>query len=263
MTSPTDSTASVLRRQRRVAPVRYGAARLDEGALGADIQASSRNAKEPKPSSQTPLKVLAGHTWGVTGLAFFPDGRRLISGSLDGLLIIWDVATGRVEKKRTGGTMRSVAVAPDGSVFASGSDDGTLRIWDGTTGNQIGGPLVTHAWGTQGIWGLAFSPDGRRITTTGNCTIQIWDVLTRASVAGPLRIPSGGVYTVAFSPDGSRIAADVGGRSVCVWNSVSGEVIFDSLKGHTDDVMWTVFMPNGQQLLTASEEAMICQCTRI
>ncbi|KIJ06702.1 hypothetical protein PAXINDRAFT_91603, partial [Paxillus involutus ATCC 200175] len=246
---------------RRVLLQRRDAARLDEAAPEVDIEAPQQHAEEPKPSSQTPLKVLEGHTGGVNGLAFFPDGRRLVGGSYDQSLIMWDVTVGEAEKKLTGHTDRipSVAMAPDGSVFASGSEDGTVRFWDGSTVNEVGEPIDTHSTGLQGVWGLAFSPDSRRVATTGNHTVQIWDVLTRAPVTEPLQIPRGGDYTVVFSHDGSRIAADAGGGTVGIWDSVSGEAIFDSLKGHTGSVTWTAFTPNGQQLVTASHDGTICR----
>ncbi|KAF8836085.1 WD40 repeat-like protein [Paxillus ammoniavirescens] len=251
----------MLRFLRRVLLQRRDAARLDEDAPEVDIETPQQHAEEPKPSSQTPLKVLKGHTRAVRGLAFFPDGCRLVSGSWDQSLIIWDVTVGEAEKKLTGhtGVIRSVAMPPDGSVFASGSEDGTVRFWDGTNGNEIGEPIDTHSTGSQGVEGLAFSPDSRRVATTGNHTVQIWDVQTRASVTEPLHIPGGGFYTVVFSHDGSRIAADAGDGSVGVWDSVSGEVVFDSLKGHRSNVRWTAFTPDGRQLVTASYDGIICQ----
>ncbi|KAF8833758.1 hypothetical protein BDN67DRAFT_686146, partial [Paxillus ammoniavirescens] len=94
--------------------------------------------------------------------------------------------------------------------------------------------------------------------TTGNHTVQIWDVLTRASVTEPLHIPGGGDYTVAFSYNGSCIAVDAGGSNIGVWNSMSGEAIFDSLKEHTNDITCTAFTPDGQQLVTASLDKTIC-----
>ncbi|KIJ08989.1 hypothetical protein PAXINDRAFT_88116 [Paxillus involutus ATCC 200175] len=188
------------------------------------MKAPQQYTEEPRPSSQTPLKVLKGHTRTVGGLAFFLDGCRIVSGSWDRSLIIWDVTVGEVEKKLAGhtGDIMSIAMAPDGRVFASGSEDGTLRFWDGSTGNEVGEPIHTLSTGKRGVWGLAFSPDSRRIATTGNHTIQICG-------------------------------------TVGVWNSVSGKVVFNSLKGHTDAVMWTAFTPNGRQLVTASIDGTICR----
>ncbi|KIJ08040.1 hypothetical protein PAXINDRAFT_173117 [Paxillus involutus ATCC 200175] len=243
-------------------PQRRHAAVLDAGALDVDIQAPSHHAKEPRPSSQTPLKVLEGHTGAVTGLAFFPDGRRLVSSSTDRTLIIWDVSsTGKkVERKLTGHTDRinSVAVTPDGSIIASGSVDGTLRIWDGTSGNQIGKPIAVDQSGPRGVWGVSFSPEGQQIAATRGGRVMIWDLQTRTLVTA-LETYGGVSYTTTFSHDGSRIAADAGGQSVCVWDPISGEVIFDSLKGHSDDIRWTAFTPDGRQLLTASQDQTICR----
>ncbi|KIJ09328.1 hypothetical protein PAXINDRAFT_87613, partial [Paxillus involutus ATCC 200175] len=207
-------------------------------------------------------KVLKRHTNGVWALEFFPDGRRLVSAG-DHSLIIWDVTFQGAEKKLTGhtDTVVSIAMAPNGSVFASGSEDGTLRVWDGTTGGQVGEPISVHTLGYHGgVWGVSFSPEGQRVAAACEGRVMIWDVQTRALITGPLQT-SGQVFraTTTFSPDGSRIAANGADGTVRVWDSVSGEVIFDSSKGHTDHVRWTGFTPDGRQLVTASRDKTICR----
>ena len=76
--------------------------------------------------------VLTGHTGEVTAVAVAPDGSWLASGSRDGTVRIWDVASGRERGALTGhtGEVTAVAVAPDGTWLASGSRDGTVRIWE-------------------------------------------------------------------------------------------------------------------------------------
>ncbi|KAF8838799.1 WD40 repeat-like protein [Paxillus ammoniavirescens] len=240
------------------------AAVLDEGVPDADIEAPPQHAEEPKPSSQTPLKALGGHTgtngvMGVTTIAFFPDDRRLVGGWQDGLLVIWDITSGEVEKRLTGhaSQVRSVAVAPDGSVVASGSDDGTLRLWNGTTGDQVGEPISIAVHSTsphQGVWGVCFSPDGKRVVATRAGTVGIWDVQTRVLIAGPLQTPGKVSCTAIFSPNGSRIAAHAGDGRVRVWDANSGEVVFDYLEGHSGHVRCTAFTSNGRQLVTATSQ---------
>ncbi|KAF8837315.1 WD40 repeat-like protein [Paxillus ammoniavirescens] len=252
--SSTPSTSSMLR------PVskwpNAARCRLFAGAPYVNTEALSRDSK--KPSSQTPLKVLKGHTNALWGLAFFPGGRRLVSGSWDQKLIIWDLTSGEVERELTGHTdwITSVAVAPAGSVVASASEDGTLRLWDGTTGKEIGEPITVHSLGYRGVWGVSFSPDGRRVAATCEGTVWIWDVRTQALITGPLKTSRQGSCTTTFSSDGCRIAADAGGI-IHVWESVSGVVVFDSLEEHTDHVRCTAFTPDGQQLVTASLDKTI------
>lgn len=74
---------------------------------------------------------LRGHLGAVTGLAFTSGGTRLISGSEDGSIRIWDLEHPReLLLIRTGSAVKSLAISPDGRTLAAGLADGTLRLWD-------------------------------------------------------------------------------------------------------------------------------------
>ena len=128
-------------------------------------------------SSKFPDKIVAGRVqkhWGplvtvLTGLSevevvsFSPDGTRLVSGSGNGTVLLWDGTTGLIIAILVGHS-RNVHVSsfsPDGSRLASGSFDNTVRLWDGTTGE-----LVAILEGHSGYVAIiSFSPDGSRLAS--------------------------------------------------------------------------------------------------
>jgi WD40 repeat protein len=75
----------------------------------------------------------------VTCVAFAPDGRRLLSGSDDETLRLWDAESGQEVRAFTGhqGRVTSVAFAPDGRRLLSGGDDERCASGMPSQGRQI------------------------------------------------------------------------------------------------------------------------------
>ena len=76
-------------------------------------------------------RCFVGHTGVVHGVTFSPDGKRVLSGSGDETLRLWDVETGQQVRCLKGhtGCVNSVAFSPDGKRALSGSADRTVRLW--------------------------------------------------------------------------------------------------------------------------------------
>jgi len=68
----------------------------------------------------------------VKDIAFSPDDRLVAAGERDGLVEIWDVASGERVAVLRGHSeiVPTVAFSPDGQTLVTGSWDGTLRVWD-------------------------------------------------------------------------------------------------------------------------------------
>jgi WD40 repeat protein len=87
---------------------------------------------------ETGMTILYGHTNSVTSVAFSSDGLRIVSGSYDNTVRIWDAISGTIQHTLEGHTdwVTSVAFSSDGLRIVSGSHDNTVRIWDANTGDR-------------------------------------------------------------------------------------------------------------------------------
>jgi glucose repression regulatory protein TUP1 len=69
---------------------------------------------------------------GVTSVSISPDGSMVAAGSLDSVIRIWEVASGKLLDSLRGhrDSVYSVAFTPDGKGIISGSLDKSLKLWD-------------------------------------------------------------------------------------------------------------------------------------
>jgi WD40 repeat protein len=106
---------------------------------------------------------------------------------------------------------------------------------------------------------VAFSPDGRRLASSGSyrewAIVKIWDTAAGQELLA-LRGHEDPVWDVAFAPDGCTVASASADRTIKLWDLTSGAEQA-TLRGHTDQVDAVAFSPDGQFLASASHDRTV------
>jgi WD40 repeat protein len=221
------------------------------------------------PDVQPPMVEVAqflGHQGGIDSkTAVSPDGHRILSGSSDKTMILWDQATTQPIRRFTGheGQVWDVAFSPDGRRALSGGSDKVVRLWDLASGEMLG-QYKGHA---EAIYTVAFSPDGRLAYSAGggnvrgeshdrgDFAIHVWDLKT-GRAAGRLEGHKGIVWGIAVSPDGRRLLTAGDDKDVILWTLKRGAVI-RHFGGHTGPVSSVAFLSDGRRAVSASNDRTI------
>ena len=200
------------------------------------------------------IATFQGHENWVCSIAFSPDGARLVSGSADRTIKLWDVKTGECLQTLEGHSnwVMSVAFSPDGARLVSGSADRTIKLWDVKTGEC----LQTLEGHRHGIWSVAFSPNGQSfVSGSADRTIKRWAAATGECLQTMMGHEHG-VWTVAFSPDGRSLASGSADQTVRLWDAATGECQ-QTLAGHSNWVWRVAFSPDGRSLASGSADQTV------
>ena len=249
------------------------------------------------PETSRELQIFMGHQSAVTCVAFSPDGKLLVSGDADGVTKVWAGETGRelhnlkvprepwrpARRGRQPVNVRAVAFSPDGTTLASASQ-GTTTLWSVDTGQEVrkfseeklveklGVVVVGGPFARQQVDGIAFSPDGKILTSTNRSGyLTLWSAATgeRLRILNkPVGLQGVGTWSdpprtdaglrVAVSPDGKMLASideEEEFRSVAkLWSVETGEEIRTLRRkdGGAGDISNLVFSPDGETLAASA-----------
>jgi WD40 repeat protein len=190
------------------------------------------------------LRVLAGHSSYVYGLAWSSDNRTLASaGSWDGTVRVWNAETGQMVRGFYGKELKTpvmhVAWAPDGTrLMIAGGLSGYIKVWN--TSSEAPTDLMEFG---QYISVFTWSPDGTSFALCGSQSgLSIIDFQT-AKVAHTLGMTTDGVNNVSWSPNGKYLATS-GVNAAAVWDVAEEKVV----KQYPGACVSIAFGPDGRTL---------------
>src|SRR5262249_36977564 len=193
-------------------------ARMHEGFEG-------RNALLTTFQANPRLQAYLHHPAKVTSVAYSPDGKLLASGTYDGRVWVWNMASRQlVGKPLVLGEERvhRVVFSPDGKVLAGAAK--RVKLWNVANWQMIGKEIAPDQRDFD--LGVAFSPDGNSLATAGR-RICLWSVhdqnlIKEFTASSPRAHIANGEHEVAFSPDGKILVSGGGDPLVRLWDIATG-----------------------------------------
>lgn len=139
----------------------------------------------------------------VTSVHFSYDGSKLVSGSKDGSINLWDGKNGALLKTmqdtdKSSGSIQNLSISPDGRFIHAANSNGKITVWNTATGLKINeyGILAGE------VFDMRHSPDGRYLAISiADKGFRVLNAETGAVVYQNEKFKDK-VYSLAFSADG-------------------------------------------------------------
>jgi WD40 repeat protein len=189
-----------------------------------------------------PLGPPLPHKGPVSEVAFSPDGRSFCTGGYNVPGQRWQTDGGRPLGPSN---LPGLVFSRDGRrVAGEGPKPGTVQVWDAGAGKELA-LLDKHS---DGLWAIAFSPDGQTLLThTPSGLVRLWKAATGEPMGPEMSHPK--VSTAALSPDGKLVLTGGWDNTARLWDVATGRLLGQPLQ-HQAWVKRVAFSPGGETALT-------------
>lgn len=212
----------------------------------------------------------------VTALAFTPDSKQLVVGGHHELTV-WDVASGRLEKRVATRAERAKAMLflPDSKLVVAGGrpgQEGDVRVYDLNAGSAKQGAGVAMLNGVSDpnvmvkqlletddeVLCLALSPDGKKLASGGSNDriVNVWDIsdgVATAKLEQTIENHADWVMGVCFSPDGKHLLTASRDKTAKVWDLAAKESVL-TFPDHQNTVYAVAVSRDGKRGFSVGED---------
>jgi cytochrome c len=189
--------------------------------------------------------VLEGNAQNVNGVAFSPDGTKVVSAGYDATVRIWAVKDGGEIIRSLPTPLNGIAIAPDGQILAAGADG---KVYFLSPGGEAVGEVEASS---MPVIAIAISPDGNLVAAAGiRGSVALIERETRKlmlTLVGP-GLP---VWSVAFFPDSRTLLTGGTDRMIRRWDVSTGEPIGTAVVGVPDDPLAAYAGDHGAEVFRA------------
>jgi WD40 repeat protein/tRNA A-37 threonylcarbamoyl transferase component Bud32 len=185
-------------------------------------------------------------------LSWAPDGRRLATCGKDGVIRLWEGATGRILATLRGhdAGVNSLSWSPQGPQLASANEDSTVTLWNVDTGREV----ATLRGHSGRLYAVSWSPDGSRLASAGSSSdpiIKLWDAVSGHEIA-TLRGHTRSIRALSWSPDNREFASASSDGTVRLWDGATGRKRL-ILPGDSSRLLAVSWSPDGRHLASGGE----------
>lgn len=201
-------------------------------------------------------RSFAGHSGSVLCVLVTKDDQKVITGSEDQTVHIWDIHNGSVIAVLRGhyGAVHCLSLATHNHILVSGSGDETLKVWDMNSYTC----LQTFQLHKGIVQCCVISQNNTRlISGADDSFLKIWD-LTSMSCTFTLTGHSKAVLCACVTKDDRVLVSGSADHTLKVWNLQNEEYnCINTLQAHSDAVTCCTFNHDDSLLVTGSHDMSI------
>jgi len=184
----------------------------------------------------------------VRDIAFFPDGKKVVSVGSKKIMIRNVAAANDPLELNPQGSSSSLAVNPDGKTIATGTGM-YLKLWDSSEGIEVdafdaGAPVLS----------VAFSFDGSEVLIGGVRTLKVWNIEKKKEVVAAES--QSVIFSVAWSADGEYICSGGDDHAVTIRDANTLKSL-TVLEGHSDNVLCLAISSDGRRVVSGGRDGTI------